>query len=137
MANYISSNANRFYVALEQNYGQAAAILAANRFPAVKLHAEQSLLYGKRLDKTGSRTFLGAPKTARRHTVFQVHTYLTSWSGAGQPSYGPFFQSATGGSQVFSACLVVANVQSPTQLQSSDHNNQAFSKDVKFSKEKQ
>jgi len=135
MANYISSNANRFYVALEQNYGQAAAILAANRFPAVKLQAEQSLLYGKRLDKTGSRTFLGAPKTARRRTVFQVHTYLTSWSGAGQPSYGPLFQSATGGSPVLNAGLVVANVQSPTQLQTTAPHGLAFGTAVAFSNE--
>jgi len=135
MANYISSNANRFYVALEQNYGQAAAILAANRFPAVKLQVEQSLLYGKRLDKTGSRTFLGAPKTARRRTVFQVHTYLTSWSGAGQPSYGPLFQSATGGSPVLNAGLVVANVQSPTQLQTTAPHGLAFGTAVAFSNE--
>ena len=135
MANYISSNANRFYVALEQHYGQAAAILAANRFPAVKLQVEQSLLYGKRLDKTGSRTFLGAPKTARRRTVFQVHTYLTSWSGAGQPSYGPLFQSATGGSPVLNAGLVVANVQSPTQLQTTAPHGLAFGTAVAFSNE--
>jgi hypothetical protein len=117
MANYISSNANRFYVALEQNYGQAAAITAANRFPAVQLDALQALKYGKRLDKTGSRTFLGAPSSARRQTAFQVRTYLTSWNGTGQPSYGPLFQAALGGSPVSSQGVTVAQVFSQTQFQ--------------------
>ena len=37
MASYISSNANRFYTALESAYGQVPAITGANRIPAVKL----------------------------------------------------------------------------------------------------
>jgi hypothetical protein len=135
MANYISSNANRFYVALEQNYGQAAAITAANRFPAVTLQVEQSLQYGKRLDKTGSRTFLGAPKTARRRTAFQVRTYLTSWNGIGQPSYGPLFQSVTGGTPVLIGGLVVANVQGPIQFQTTAPHGLTFGNAISFSNE--
>jgi hypothetical protein len=117
MGNYISSNANRFYVALEQTYGQAATITAVNRFPAVQLQAEQVLKYGKRLDKTGSRTFLGAPKSSRRQTAFQVRTYLTSWTGLGVPCYGPLFQAVLGGQPASSTGLVVAAVASPTQFQ--------------------
>ncbi|MGH9582852.1 MAG: hypothetical protein ACRD4O_07955, partial [Bryobacteraceae bacterium] len=117
MGNYISSNANRFYVSLEAAYGQAAQIGAENRFPAIQLQAEQILKYGRRLDKTGSRTFLGAPKTARRQTAFQVRTYLTSWAGLGQPSYGPLFQSGLGAKPLLSSGLVVASVTSPEQLE--------------------
>ncbi|MGH9619656.1 MAG: hypothetical protein ACRD45_08115 [Bryobacteraceae bacterium] len=117
MGNYISSNANRFYVSLEQSYGQAVAASAANRFPAIQLQAQQILQYGKRLDKTGSRTFLGAPKSARRQTAFQVHTYLTSWTGLGQPSYGPLFQGGLGAQPILSSGLVVASVIGPAQLE--------------------
>src|SRR5581483_4173930 len=117
MGNYISSNANRFYAALESTYGQVAAIAAANRFPAVKLQAQQVLERSKRLDKTGSRTFLGTPIYSRRLTAFQVRTYLTSWNGAGQPSYGPLFQSAMGGTVNLNSSLSIAAVQSSTQLQ--------------------
>ncbi len=43
MASYISSNANRFYTALENSFGQVGAITAANRIPAVKLTIAQQL----------------------------------------------------------------------------------------------
>lgn len=117
MANYISSNANRFYVAIEESYALAAPVTAANRFPSVRLEAQQILEHGKRLDKTGTRTFLGTPKSARRHTAFQSRTYLTSWSGSGQPSYGPLFQAALGASAQLSTGLVISSVQNPTTLQ--------------------
>ena len=42
MASYISSNANRFYAALESAYGQVAAITAASRIPALKLRCGSS-----------------------------------------------------------------------------------------------
>lgn len=117
MASYISSNANRFYVALEASYGQAAAVAAGNRFPAVRLQAQQRLEVGKRLDKTGTRTFLGTSKDSRRETAFQARTYLTSWDGVGEPSYGPLFQAALGTAPQLSSGLTVAGVQSSTQLQ--------------------
>ena len=69
MSSYILSNANRFYVALESAYGQAAGITAENRYPAVQLAAHQVLEASKRRDKTGSRTFLvlrQPPDAARR-----------------------------------------------------------------------
>lgn len=117
MADYISSNANRFYVALESAYGNAAAITSANRFPAVRMQAQQLLARGKRWDKTGTRTFLGTPVTSRRQTAFETRTYLTSWVTPGQPSYGPLFQAALGGEPVSNSGLVVAAVIDGTQLQ--------------------
>ena len=46
MAGYISSNANRFYTALESGFGQLQAVQAENRIPAVKLAIEQQLETG-------------------------------------------------------------------------------------------
>ena len=97
MASYISSNANRFYAALESAYGQTPAIAAQNRFPAVKLTAKNQLETANRRDKTGSRTFVGIPTGLRRNTTFDVTTYMTSWGGqSAGPSYGPLFQAGMG-----------------------------------------
>src|ERR1700761_515757 len=97
MASYISSNANRFYAALESAYGQVPAIAAANRIPALQLAVRQQVEVTDRKDKTGSRTFTGLPAGGRRRTNFELRTYLTSWekSSAG-PGYGPMFQAALG-----------------------------------------
>lgn len=97
MATYISSNANRFYTALESAYGEAGAVEASNRIPALKLAIQQQSELGDRKDKTGSRTFPGMPAGGRRRTTFELRTYLTSWSKSGQPGYGPLFQAALGG----------------------------------------
>jgi hypothetical protein len=98
MASYISSNANRFYTALEGAYGQVPAITAANRIPALKLTVRQQLEVTDRKDKTGSRTFTGVPAGGRRQTSFEVRTLLTNWQqGTSNPSYGPLFQAAMGG----------------------------------------
>lgn len=117
MSTYISSNANRFYVAKESAYGQAAPVSAGNRFPAVRLHVHQSLQAGRRLDKTGTRTFLGTSSSSRRLTAFEVQTYLTSWSGSGEPSYGPLFEAALGAPPRLSAGLSVSTVQGALQFQ--------------------
>jgi hypothetical protein len=116
MSSYILSNDNRFYAALETAYGQAAPVTAANRYPAVQLTAKQVLQQSQRRDKTGSRTFLGTPSTARRNTAFQTQTYLTSWSETGAPAYGPLFQAAMGGTPTLSAQLSVSQVSSQTSL---------------------
>src|SRR3954451_2854764 len=97
MATYISSNANRFYTALEGAYGEAGAIEAANRIPAVKLAIQQQTTAGTRKDKTGTRTYAGQPAGARRRTTFELRTYLTTWDKSGLPGYGPLFQAALGG----------------------------------------
>ena len=98
MSVYISSNANRFYCAAENAYGQVAAITAANRIPTLKLSAKQQLEVTNRKDKTGSRTFAGLPAGGRRQTTFDLRTLLTTWAaGTNTPSYGPLFQAALGG----------------------------------------
>ena len=135
MANYISSNANRFYVAIEASYGQAATITSANRFPAVRLQAEQLLEAGKRLDKTGTRTFLGSSKNGRRQTAFQARTYLTSWTGPVEPSYGPFFQAALGAPAKLSSGLIIASVQNSTELQTTAPHGLLSGSGVSFANE--
>lgn len=117
MASYISSNANRFYAAVESTYGLAAAVTAVNRFPAVRLHAGQVLERGKRLDKTGTRTFLGTSSHSRRHTAFEARTYLTSWNGAAEPGYGPLFHGAMGAMPQVSSGLQIAAAPGPTAIQ--------------------
>jgi hypothetical protein len=98
MASYISSNANRFYTALESAYGQVPAITAGNRIPALKLTVRQQQATAERKDKTGSRTFPGTPPGGRLRTDFELRTYMTSWqTQAGGPVHGPLFQAALGG----------------------------------------
>ena len=135
MANYISSNANRFYVAIEASYGTAASVAPANRFPAVRLQAQQVLENARRMDKTGTRTFLGTPKTARRHTAFEARSYLTSWTGSGEPGYGPFFHAGMGGAPQFSGSLSVRVVQSGTRIQTAVPHNLLFGSAVSFGSE--
>ena len=117
MSSYISSNANRFYAAIEASYGSAAPVTSGNRFPAVKLSAHQGLEGSTRHDKTGARTFLGIPASARRQTVFEARTYLTSWNGSNVPCYGPLFQAALGAPPQLSSGLVVAAAQTNLQIQ--------------------
>jgi hypothetical protein len=98
MASYISSNANRFYTALESAYGNAAAISSSNRIPALKLTVRQQREVTHRKDKTGTRTFAGLPPGGRLKTNFELQTYLTSWAKSQPgPAYGPLFQAALGG----------------------------------------
>jgi hypothetical protein len=98
MSSYISSNANRFYTAVEGSYGSIPAITAADRIPAVELKVRQQLEVTTRKDKTGSRTFPGLPSGGRRRTNFELRSYLTSCDLTNGPGYGPLFQAALGGS---------------------------------------
>ena len=113
MSSYISSNANRFYTALESAYGRVESITATNRIPAVKLGIRQQVETGTRRDKTGSRTFAGVPAGVRRRTTFDLQTYLTSWDKtAAGPGYGPLFEAAMGGSPVrFGGGTVASSTQ--------------------------
>lgn len=99
MASYISSQANRFYTALESSYGSVPAVTGANRIPALRLKVRQQMEVTDRKDKTGSRTFAGLPPGGRRRTSFELQTYLTTWAkgSAATPAYGPLFQAALGG----------------------------------------
>ena len=97
MSTYISSNDNRFYVAIEQSYGAAAGITAAHRIPAVRLSARQQRDGGQRRDKTGTRTFLGVPHSTRRKTSYELSTYMTTWANSGSaPPHGALFQAVLG-----------------------------------------
>jgi hypothetical protein len=107
---YISSNENRFYVALEQSYGNTASIDSINRIPALKLIAKQKTEKVQRKDKTGSRTFAGNPAGVRKETSFELQTYMTNWADqTNQPAYGPLFQACLGGTAMISAGLTVAS----------------------------
>ncbi len=98
MASYISSDANRFYVVLENSYGNVSPASSTNRIPAVSLAIRQQLETAERKDKTGSRTFGGVPPGGRRRTTFELQTYMTSWSDrAHDPAHGPLVQASLGG----------------------------------------
>ncbi len=135
MPRYIPSNANRFYTAVESSYAQAAAITSTNRFPAMRLQAQQAMEQSRRLDKTGTRTFLGASQNGRRKTAFQVRTYLTSWSGAGQPCYGPLFQGALGAPPKISTGLMVSSTVNPTTIQTTSPHGVSLGSAVSYAGE--
>lgn len=116
MANYISSNNNRFYVAVEDNFGHAQAIDGTNRLPAVALHAHQQLSQTVRRDKTGTRSFWGSSPLSRRATAFSVSTYLASWNGADWPGYGPLLQSVCGSKAALFAQTAVVQMTDPIHL---------------------
>ena len=97
MASFVSSNDNRFYVALETAYGQVSAVSTRSRIPAVKLTTRQQTERAQRRDKTGTRTYPGDPKGLRRLTSFGMKTYLTGWTDkTREPEYGPLFQACLG-----------------------------------------
>ncbi len=117
MPSYISSNNNRFYVALETSYGAAANVAPQNRIPAVKLTARQQTEKTQRKDKTGTRTFLGDPVGLRRLTDFDITTYMTGWADQTQaPPHGALFQACLGGVPVNSAGGSVASSATPTTI---------------------
>ena len=114
---YISSNNNRFYVAVEQTYGNAAAIAASNRIPAVKLIAKQQTDKIQRKDKTGSRTFLGNPSGLRKQTSFQLSTYMETWGDQTvTPPHDPLFQACFGGAAMQSNGGTVATWTAPSAI---------------------
>jgi hypothetical protein len=117
MPSYISSSANRFYVSVEPNYGQAASINSDNRFPGFRLQAQQVFELSRRLDKTGTRSYLGQSKSSRRRTAFEVRTFLTSWSRVAEPCYGPLFQAALGARPDLIAAVSIQSVSTPTSFQ--------------------
>jgi hypothetical protein len=115
MSCYISSNNNRYYVALESTYGTVPAITGDNRIPAVKLAARQALEQTGRRDKTGTRTFPGLPNSIRRRTAYQINTFLTEWSNQTvPPAYGPLFQAAMGGTPLLYAGGTIATSNGST-----------------------
>ena len=119
---YILSNDNRFYVALEQSYGVAAAISASNRIPAVKLTTKQQIEKVQRADKTGSRTFVGNPAGLRTQTSFGLKTYMANWGDpSALPPHGPLFQACLGASPAQSAGGAVASASGTTVAFTAPH----------------
>src|SRR5208283_2609008 len=88
-----------------------------------------------RRDKTGSRTFLGVPATSRKLTTFQVQTYLTSWSGTPEPSYGPLFHAALGAAPVSNAGLTVQAAVGTSGIRTSTPHGLAVGAGVSFNSE--
>jgi len=114
---YISSSENRFYVALEQSYGTAGTVAAANRIPAVKLTAKQRQEKVERKDKTGSRTFAGNPAGLRKETTFELRTYMTNWADQNAlPAYWPLFQACLGGGAMQSAGGAIASASDASTI---------------------
>src|SRR5580704_335368 len=114
---YILSNDNRYYVALEQAYGVAAAVVSGNRIPAVKLTIKQQTEKIQRKDKTGSRTFVGNPSGLRRDTTFDLKSYMTNWADQTVlPAHGPLFQACLGSVAALSGGGTVAGLPSATQV---------------------
>jgi hypothetical protein len=115
---YISSNDNRFYAALESEYGKAPAIEARNRIPAVQLSVKQTPEKVSRHDKTGTRTFLGLPANVRSNTAWGLKTYMTSLAGdGGAPAYGPLFEAAMGSAAHVYSGGSVASVSNGVRVQ--------------------
>ncbi len=133
---YISSNANRFYVAAEASYGAVPAITHTSRFSALQLSARQQLETATRKDKTGSRTFAGLPPGGRRKTDFQVKTYLSSWdAGSSVPGQGPLFQSALGADPLFHQGGTAGTSQNASQITFSGPHGLVVNQAVSFAGE--
>src|SRR6266404_5508192 len=133
MSCYISSNNNRFFVALETSYGNVPAITASNRIPAVKLGAKQVPVQTGRRDKTGSRTFVGLPNAIRKKTSFQLNTFMTEWvDQTNPPSQGALFQAAMGAAPVSFNGGTVASVTGGTQIQFSSAHGLTVGQAVTF-----
>ena len=106
---YISSNANRWYCARENEYGKIPTVTAAARIPAVRMAAQHHQEKSHRRDKTGSRTWQGVPPGMRRHTSFDLTTYMRDWADPTRlPAQGPLFEAAMGGAGTLFAGGVTA-----------------------------
>jgi hypothetical protein len=98
---YISSNANRWYCAKENAYGQIPVITAANRIPAVGMNAQLQRAKSQRKDKTGSRSWAGMPQGARTQVNFDLKTYMRDWADTSSlPPHGALFEAAMGAAGV-------------------------------------
>lgn len=117
MSCYISSNNERAFVALENEFGEVGAVTGAHRIPLVKLDVRQTLRDPGRRDKTGSRTFAGLPNKVRTDLTFRLNTLMMAWGNApGAPAHGALFQAAMGGEARVFAGGTVAGVPSLTQI---------------------
>lgn len=99
MANYVLSNNNRYYAALESSYGVVPAIATSHRVPGMRLAIVTQKVSAKRRDKTGTRTFLGTPGPPRKVCGYEFQTSLMAQDmGSLPPAAGQLVQAALGGS---------------------------------------
>lgn len=111
MSCHIASYANRSYAALESELGAVAAVTSSNRLPLSKLDIRSVRETSQRLDKSGGRTYVGAPQNGREHTAVQFSSYLTEWDSiGGLPELDAVVQAAMGGDVQVSAPMTIANV---------------------------
>jgi len=138
MACYISSNNNRFYVALEPSYGEVAAVANARRFAGIQLKVRQQSLQLDRRDKTGSRTFLGLPEGVKRQTSYQLRSYLSGWNVQNvEPSQGPLFRAALGAPVRLASGLTLASSSATSLTFTGSHHLEigqavAFGSEIRF-----
>ena len=99
MASYISSNANRFYTALESAYGKSGIDHGHQSDSGCQARRSGSRSrQGRDAIRRGAGHSRGCRPGARRRTAFDLQTYLTSWDkAAAGPGYGPLFEAAMGG----------------------------------------
>jgi hypothetical protein len=120
---YISSNANRWYVGREDQFGQIPTVTAANRIPAVRLAAQHNQEKTTRRDKTGTRTWQGLPSGVRRNTSFNLTTYMRDWPDPTVlPAQGPLLEAALGGSgALFGGGVAAAGCDTSTLIFAAPH----------------
>jgi hypothetical protein len=98
MADYILSNNNRYYAALESAYGVVPTIAASHRVPGARLAIATQKVTARRRDKTGTRTFLGLQGRPLKVTGYEFETSLMAQDeGALPPAAGQMVQAALGG----------------------------------------
>lgn len=113
MSCFISSQQNRFYTALESEYGQLAEVTADHRIPAIRLSMQQETRQSRRRDKTGSRTQGQLPAGIRKRNRFRLETYMTAWNlQKDEPVHGPLIRAALGAAPRTAVDLIVASVAS-------------------------
>lgn len=113
---YILSRGNRFYAAVENKYGFVAPVSASNRVIARELRAHQVTAPSVRRDKTGLRTYAASGIQGLKTTAFEMKTVFTSSSTAPTPNFDPLLQSALGGAVRIFSGIVVAGMQSQSEI---------------------
>ena len=111
---YISSNANRFYTALEASYGQVGSITSGNRIPALKLTVQQKLDDGAAEGQDGqpdvSRPAAGRP-AADEFRAADLHDELAA--SGGKPGIWP---AVSGGTRGRAAAVRRRDARHPARL---------------------
>lgn len=117
MACYISSGKNRHYAAIEADFGQAAAVTAAQRFTSLGVAVSVEQERPRRRDKTGTRTYQGIAGEFRRRVSFEAVTYLYQRDPmAPAPRYSALIEAAMGSGPVATNGGVTVASTSGTQI---------------------